>query len=123
MDSSQESGRTVRDCHAVYLRAYYVAESGAADSLKAPLATESESALWDLYQAMALAETEIGLTFPETQEKAVGLVVTETVAVVTGGTGTRKTTILKAVPRRAALLPVGDDAHAPGPWEIDDGDE
>ncbi|MDA1129739.1 MAG: ATP-dependent RecD-like DNA helicase [Chloroflexi bacterium] len=97
IDSLQGSGRIVRDGDAVYLHGYYVAERGVADGMKALLATRSESGLFDVNQAITLAQMEIGLTFSETQEKAVGLAVTEKVAVVTGGPGTGKTTILKAV--------------------------
>jgi exodeoxyribonuclease V alpha subunit len=97
IDSLQVAGRIVRDGDAVYLRGYYVAERGVADSMKALLAKNSMIEPFNVHQVITLAQKKIGLTLTKTQEKAVGLAITEKVAVVTGGPGTGKTTILKAV--------------------------
>lgn len=61
------------------------------------LANPTEHRLLDVDQAVAAARSQIGFSLTDTQERAVGLAVTGKVAVVTGGPGTGKTTILKVV--------------------------
>ena len=97
ISSLQASGRIVRDGDAIYLHGLYLAERAVADSLKVLLANPSEHRLLDVDQAVAAARSQIGFSLTDTQERAVGLAVTGKVAVVTGGPGTGKTTILKVV--------------------------
>ena len=97
ISSLQASGRIVRDGDAIYLHGLYLAERAVADSLKVLLANPTEHRLLDVDQAVAAARSQIGFSLTDTQERAVGLAVTGKVAVVTGGPGTGKTTILKVV--------------------------
>jgi len=82
---------------AVYLPALHVAETQLArraiDLLRAPHAVPPI----DITQALALVERQTGLALTEEQRQAVRLAFREKLLIVTGGPGTGKTTILKAV--------------------------
>ena len=97
VDGLQESGRVVREGEAVYLRGLYQAERGSADRLKALMATPLNRRSFDPEKALAWSQERIGLKLTETQQQAVLMAVTEKASVLTGGPGTGKTTILKAL--------------------------
>lgn len=90
-------GRVAVEEDAVYLRGYYQAERGVADGLKALLAIPSERRDFDADKAVAWAQERFHLEFTTPQLLAVRMAVTEKVSVITGGPGTGKTTILRAV--------------------------
>jgi exodeoxyribonuclease V alpha subunit len=97
VDGLQELGRIVREEDGVYLRGLYQAERGSADRLKALMATPLQRRSFNPEKAIAWSQERIGLGLTETQQQAVLMAVTEKVSVLTGGPGTGKTTILKAV--------------------------
>jgi len=99
LDDLQEAGRIVREGEAVYLGSLYQAERGSADRLKALLATPLQRPDFDAAKAVAWAQHHLGFSFTDTQQQGVRLAVGEKVSVLTGGPGTGKTTILKAVLR------------------------
>jgi exodeoxyribonuclease V alpha subunit len=93
----QELGRIVREGDSVYLRGMYQAERGAADRLKALLSAPSKRRPFDADKAVVWSQERMGLKLTETQQQALRMAVTEKVSVLTGGPGTGKTTILRAV--------------------------
>lgn len=97
VDGLQDSGRIVREGEGVYLRGLYQAERGSADRLKVLLITPLNRRSFDPEKAVAWAQERIGLKLTEVQQQAVLMAATEKVSVLTGGPGTGKTTILKAV--------------------------
>ncbi|HZA25795.1 MAG TPA: AAA family ATPase, partial [Dehalococcoidia bacterium] len=93
----QELGRVAREGDSVYLRGMYQAERGAADRLKVLLTAPSKRRPFDADKAVTWSQERMGLELTETQQQAVRMAVTEKVSVLTGGPGTGKTTILRAV--------------------------
>jgi exodeoxyribonuclease V alpha subunit len=75
----------------------YQAERGAADRLKTLLTAPTKRRPFDADKAVAWSQECIGLALTEAQQQAVRMAVTEKVSVLTGGPGTGKTTILRAV--------------------------
>jgi exodeoxyribonuclease V alpha subunit len=82
---------------AVYLRSLYQAERGASDTLKVLLSQPLERRHFDTNRASAWAEESLGLQLTPDQRRAVEMAVSKKVSVITGGPGTGKTTILRAV--------------------------
>lgn len=97
LEALQESERVVREDEAVYLRGLYQAERGVADRLRMLLTHPLQRRSFDADRAVAWGQQRIGLTLTETQQQAVRMAITQKVSVLTGGPGTGKTTILKAV--------------------------
>ncbi|MCI0439655.1 MAG: ATP-dependent RecD-like DNA helicase [Chloroflexi bacterium] len=97
VEALRASGRVVREEEAVYLPELYQTERGSADILKALMAQPLGRRAFDADRAIAWTEGRIGLSLTDTQRQAVRMAVTEKVSVITGGPGTGKTTILKAV--------------------------
>jgi exodeoxyribonuclease V alpha subunit len=95
--SLHAEGRIVIEEDAVYLSSLYQAERGTADALKALMSQPLDRRAFDAGKATAWAEERLGLKFSEDQRQAVQMAVTQKVSVITGGPGTGKTTILRAV--------------------------
>ena len=81
----------------VYLKPLFLAELGVARSVRALLAGGHPLQTADPAAAVAWAETRMGLSFAPAQRAAVVAALTEKVLVLTGGPGTGKTTIVKAI--------------------------
>lgn len=85
------------DAQLLYLKPLFMAELGVARQLAAlakgahPLDTDDHAA------ALAWAERKMGITFADSQRQAVTAAVTHKLMVVTGGPGTGKTTIVRAI--------------------------
>lgn len=81
--------------NAYYLKSSYYSESRSAKRLLEILLNESS---WpNANESISSFEHESGITLAEEQRKAVALALTSGVAVITGGPGTGKTTIIKAI--------------------------
>ena len=91
------AGRIMREGEAVFLRGLYLAERAAADAIRALAASPMHRREFDASAAVAWANRRMGVALTEEQEQAVHGAVTQKVFVVTGGPGTGKTTILRAV--------------------------
>jgi exodeoxyribonuclease V alpha subunit len=81
----------------VYLKAYYHAEVGAARGLRALLGGEHPLPQIDTEKALAWVEAKMGIEFAKAQREAVKQSVLQKVLVLTGGPGTGKTTIVRAI--------------------------
>ena len=87
--------RDGRDC--VYLRSYYEAEQYVAEKLDLLDRVCPRVPAGDIERFILAAETENGISYARAQKKAISLVLTSGVMVLTGGPGTGKTTVIRAV--------------------------
>ena len=81
----------------LYLKSLFLAELGVARQVKALASGPHPLADIDVAAAMDWAEKKMGLQFADTQRVAVREAVTKKLMVVTGGPGTGKTTIVRAI--------------------------
>ena len=95
--SLRTAGRIVLDGEAVFLRGLYLAERAVADSIRALVASSGQRREFDAPAAVEWASRRMGVELTGEQRQAVHEAVSEKVFVLTGGPGTGKTTILRAV--------------------------
>ena len=95
--SLRKEGRIVLDGEAVFLRGLYLAERAVADSIRALAASPGQRREFDAPAAVEWASRRMGVELTGEQRQAVHEAVSEKVFVLTGGPGTGKTTILRAV--------------------------
>lgn len=84
---------------AVYLAAFHYAEVQSAKNLLAIIDEPYNSACVDCDKMLPWLEREMGITLAEAQREAVITAVNSKVMIITGGPGTGKTTIIRAVLR------------------------
>ena len=92
-----ESGALVREEDRIYPRALHDAETRVAAKLQALLATPLGQAPIDAEKALAWAERKMGLTLADAQRQALRTALDAKVAIITGGPGVGKTTIIRAL--------------------------
>ncbi|NLF84626.1 MAG: ATP-dependent RecD-like DNA helicase [Lentisphaerae bacterium] len=92
-----ESGALVREEDRIYPRALHDAETRVAAKLKALLATPLGHSPIDAEKALAWAERKMGLTLADAQRQALRTALDDKVAIITGGPGVGKTTIIRAL--------------------------
>ena len=97
VEALKDYGRVIEDSEAVYLRGLYQAERGVADSIKTLTAASVNRKEFDTERAVSWAQKRMALGLTSTQIEAIEMAVTKKFSVVTGGPGTGKTTILRAV--------------------------
>lgn len=103
LEASKQEGETVIEelqhegVRGVYLKSLYMAEANAARRLLALSRAPRFQVPIDVERAIAWAEQKQGLTFASAQKEAIRRALTEKVLVITGGPGTGKTTILRAI--------------------------
>lgn len=85
------------DKDSIYLTRLFYAEKGAAQNLMAISAGGAPPALFDTDRAIASARQRMNITFADEQIKAISTALQNKVTIVTGGPGTGKSTILKAL--------------------------
>ena len=95
--SLEGAGRIVLDGEAVFLRGLYLAERAVADSIRALVASPGQRREFDAPAAVDWASRRMGVELTGEQRQAVHEAVSQKVFVLTGGPGTGKTTILRAV--------------------------
>ena len=93
----RKAGRIVLDGEAVFLRGLYLAERSVADSIRALMAGLGQRREFDAAAAVDWASRRMGVELTREQREAVHEAVSQKVFVLTGGPGTGKTTILRAV--------------------------
>jgi exodeoxyribonuclease V alpha subunit len=82
---------------AVYLPPFYQAERGIAENLLAFLKAPCPIPLLDVKDALGRAEKELGMALVPEQRRAVEQALKEKCLIITGGPGTGKTTLVKAL--------------------------
>ncbi len=82
---------------AVYLPPFHQAEKGIADNLTRFLQAPSPIPLLDVQDALRKAEKELGMELVSEQRRAVEQALKEKCLVITGGPGTGKTTLVRAL--------------------------
>jgi len=82
---------------AVYLPALHTADKGAAGYLSDFVNLPPRASLLDAKQAVKDVETKLGMTFAPEQKQAIERVLKEKSLIITGGPGTGKTTLVKAL--------------------------
>ena len=90
--------QTVANVNAVYLRRLHEAETYTARRLSA-MARDSASAPKNMESVISALERECGMRYAPEQKNAIELAATRRLMAVTGGPGTGKTTIIRAVLR------------------------
>ncbi len=93
----RKGGRIVLDGEAVFLRGLYLAERSVADSIRDLAAGPGQRREFDAPAAVDWASRRMGMELTGEQRQAVHEAVLQKVFVLTGGPGTGKTTILRAV--------------------------
>ncbi|MGC2063146.1 MAG: ATP-dependent RecD-like DNA helicase [Thermodesulfovibrionales bacterium] len=91
--------KIVIETERVYLARFYVAETGIAEQLHSVLNIPKTNSLLDKSAPFDFVEKELRITLAERQRAAVQAAVDSKVLVVTGGPGTGKTTIIRAIIR------------------------
>lgn len=81
----------------LYLKPLFLAEAGVARSVVALRAGEHPLPKLDVERALTWVEGKMGITFADAQRAAVRAAVTEKFLILTGGPGTGKTTIVRAI--------------------------
>ncbi|MDO4218808.1 MAG: ATP-dependent RecD-like DNA helicase [Synergistaceae bacterium] len=82
---------------AVYLPAFHYSEVKSAENLAALVASPFQMQFVNFEQYLPALEQDMGLTLAETQKEAIKTALASKVMVITGGPGTGKTTIIRAV--------------------------
>ncbi|MBA4371280.1 MAG: ATP-dependent RecD-like DNA helicase [Thermodesulfovibrio sp.] len=89
--------KVVLEKERAYLVRFYVSETGIAEQLRSVLTIPKSHSLLDQAAPFDLVEKELRITLAERQREAVQAAVSQKVLVVTGGPGTGKTTIIRAI--------------------------
>ncbi|MDR5694657.1 MAG: ATP-dependent RecD-like DNA helicase [Armatimonadota bacterium] len=102
VETLQREGRIIVEeredgAKAIYLEPLHVAEVNVARRLLALAQTPFPKISIDVERAIAWAEQQQGFSFAEAQKEAIRKALTTKVLVITGGPGTGKTTILRAI--------------------------
>ncbi len=90
---------TIEEKPCVFLRGLYLAERGVADRLRSLTGGSPPWPTIDVDKAIPWVEKRTGKTFAASQCAAIGMVLNSKAAVVTGGPGVGKTTLLDAILR------------------------
>lgn len=85
------------DARVVYLARFHVSETGIAKKLKRLEATPKQLRLINLDQAIEWVQKSLKIEFSEKQKEAIKEAINSKIMVITGGPGTGKTTIIKAI--------------------------
>lgn len=102
-DAQAESAENGENIEAVYLPAYYVAETGCAKMLSSLLRTDmiadliAETGGIDADEAVLWAQKSMGIELADRQIAALRQALESKAMIITGGPGTGKTTLIKAI--------------------------
>ena len=97
-EAADESGPSpLTPCPLLYLKPLFLAELGIARQTSALARGPHPLTVTSVDAAVAWAEKQMGIEFAESQKRAIREAITKKLMVVTGGPGTGKTTILRAI--------------------------
>jgi exodeoxyribonuclease V alpha subunit len=99
MKKTEEEKKIVIEDEAVFLAGYFTSEVGIARNLMALLAAPKDLARYDSEKAIRLVQGELQISLADNQRMAVRAALEKKAVVITGGPGTGKTTIIKAIIR------------------------
>jgi exodeoxyribonuclease V alpha subunit len=108
-----ESGDIVWKRERVYLPGFWEAETDITEAVKGMLAEGSASDLEQYRQLLGEVQSEESIAFDPVQVEAVELALGERLAIITGGPGTGKTTIIRAISRVLRVKGVKTSLAAP----------
>ena len=94
-----KANRLFREDEAVYLTEFHIAEKGVAESLTTIRTAQRRLFLADRDREIAAVQKDLGITLAQNQARAVRESLDAKVLVITGGPGTGKTTIIRAILR------------------------
>jgi exodeoxyribonuclease V alpha subunit len=97
LDQLAAEKRVILNNEAVYRTPLYIAEANLAQGLLALAAAESAIRRIDTEKALAWVESRLNIQLADKQKEAVALAARGKVMIITGGPGTGKTTIIKAI--------------------------
>ncbi len=112
-DLNRGAGDYRENNKAVYLRKFYLSEINIAASLKALLRAPKSIRNIDPEKALAWVQDRLSITLAEKQMEAVRRAAENKILVITGGPGTGKTTIIKAILKIFSMLGVKIMLSAP----------
>lgn len=81
----------------IWLKLFYVCEMGIAKEIKRLLKSQSQLRQIDIEKALEWVQGQLKIKLADNQKHAVGVSVQEKVSIITGGPGTGKSTITKAI--------------------------
>jgi exodeoxyribonuclease V alpha subunit len=99
MKKTEGEKKIVVEDGAVFLAGYFTSEVGIARNLAALLAAPRDLARYDSEKAIQLVQGELQISLADNQRMAVKAALEKKVVVITGGPGTGKTTIIRAIIR------------------------
>ncbi len=104
MEKIEAGEKIVVEDDSVYLAGHYAAETGIAERLRAISSTPKDPAGYDSEKAIDWVQGELQIALADKQRSAVRAAIEKKVLVITGGPGTGKTTIIKAIIRICASM-------------------
>ncbi len=104
MEKIEAGEKIVVEDDSVYLAGHYAAETGIAERLRAISSTPKDPAGFDSEKAIDWVQGELQIALADKQRSAVRAAIEKKVLVITGGPGTGKTTIIKAIIRICASM-------------------
>lgn len=96
-ERGMRSAELESDSALLYLKPFFLAELGIARGIHALLGGEHPLPSVDIEKALGWVEAKMGIAFADAQRDAVRAAVADKVLVLTGGPGTGKTTIVRAI--------------------------
>lgn len=101
-----EEGMIIIEEDRLYMKSLYFAEKGIVSSVRKLLSTEIESEFpqSEFLKALGQVEEEMNIEFAPTQREAIETAISSPFMILTGGPGTGKTTVIKAIVETYARL-------------------
>lgn len=85
------------DARVIYLAKFYVSETGIANRIKKIISTPKQLRLINLDEAINWVQGILNIEFSQKQKEAIKEAINSKVMIITGGPGTGKTTIIRAI--------------------------
>lgn len=109
-----DDGRCVREGDAVYWRPLYIAECTVAEAIKR-LLNQSIAPIPELDEMIVRMEEYLGIEYETRQKEAIKTALSSGISIITGGPGTGKSTITKAIVEIYHLIYPDHEIHLAAP--------